>query len=143
MLGVRNRLGSQAPPVAVPAGAHAPEVVLRAHLAHLLEAPRPASAPLPLAAVVIAPREGPLDRPLDGSLEGHEDRERELDGIPHVVVALTAVLSPVCAVILVGLFQSGGAAGKVIALVLALLAVPALVLRLSAKAARERDHRSR
>jgi hypothetical protein len=46
-------------------------------------------------------------------------------------------------VILAGLFRFGGAAGKVVAVALALIAVPALVLRLSAKAARDRDHRSR
>ena len=136
VLGGRKGLGSQGPPLAaVPADAHADDAMFRAHLAHLVEAPRPASAPLPLAAVVIAPREGPLDGP--------EHRDRELDGIPHVIVALTAVLSPVCAVILAGLFRFGGTAGKVVAVALALIAVPALVLRLSAKAARDRDHRSR
>lgn len=140
VLGGRKGLGSQGPPLAaVPADAHVDDAMFRAHLAHLVEAPRPASAPLPLAAVVIAPREGPLEGPLEGS----EHRERELDGIPHVIVALTAVLSPVCAVILAGLFRFGGTAGKAVAVALALIAVPALVLRLSAKAARDRDHRSR
>jgi len=69
-----------------------------------------------------------------------EDLERAIYGVPHQVVGFTALYSFVFAVALVLLFISG-AVGQVVAVVLAVVGVPLLVMSLSNRSARTRDHR--
>lgn len=64
-----------------------------------------------------------------------EDLERPPDGIPHVVVALTAFYSIVFAIALVVLLSGE----RISAVALLVVAVPLLVARLVRKAERERD----
>ena len=64
-----------------------------------------------------------------------EDVERPPDGIPHVVIALTAFYAVVFAIALVVLLSGE----RISAIALFVVAVPLLVSRLVRKADRERD----
>ena len=64
-----------------------------------------------------------------------EDLERPPDGIPHVVIALTAFYAVVFAIALVVLLSGERISG----IALLVVAVPLLVWRLVRKAERERD----
>jgi hypothetical protein len=66
-----------------------------------------------------------------------EDLERLPDGIPHVVIALTAFYAVVFAIALVVLLSGERISG----VALLVVAVPLLVARLTRKAERERDPR--
>ena len=70
----------------------------------------------------------------------HEDLERQPDGIPHLVIGLTALFSVALAAVVIGMFRSGPTLGSIASVVIAMLAIPVLVFRLGAKAERERDH---
>lgn len=95
---------------------------------------------------------GPLIQPPDVGHEPHnpvrddrklaptEDLDRQPDGVPHNVVGMTALFSVMLALLVGLMFVFGGTTTKVAAIVLALLAVPALVGTLRKKAERERDH---
>ena len=76
----------------------------------------------------------------DRKLAPTEDLDREPDGVPHNVIGLTALFSVLLAMLLAAMFLSGSTAGRVGAVVLALVAVPTLVVLLRDKAERERDH---
>lgn len=76
----------------------------------------------------------------DAKLAPDEDLDREPDGVPHVVVGLTALFSVMLALLVAFMFLSGSNVARVAAIVLALMAVPVLVSSLRTKAARERDH---
>lgn len=66
-----------------------------------------------------------------------EDVEREPDGIPHRVVGLTAVICILLALLTAILFVTRAASGIVI--MLALVAIPVVVIMLERWAARGRD----
>ncbi len=88
---------------------------------------RPASRPTDLHAPV---RD-------DDALGASEDLDRDLDGVPHAVVGLTALFSVMLAMLVTVIFITGN---HVAAIILALLAIPVIVTRLRRKANRERDH---
>jgi len=70
----------------------------------------------------------------------HEDPERQPDGAPHLVIGLTALCSVLFAAVLINAFRSGPTLGGIAAAVLAIIAIPVLVVRLGDKAERDRDH---
>jgi hypothetical protein len=76
----------------------------------------------------------------DRKLAPDEDLDREPDGVPHRVVGLTALFSVMLAMLIAVMFLSGSTAGRVAAVLLAVVATPMLVVMLRNKAERERDH---
>jgi hypothetical protein len=76
----------------------------------------------------------------DRKLAPTEDLDREPDGVPHRVVGLTALFSVMLAMLIAVMFLSGSNAGRVAAVLLAVIAIPVLVTQLRDKAERERDH---
>ena len=68
-----------------------------------------------------------------------EDVDRQPDGVPHGVVGLTALFSVMLAMLVAAMFLSGHIVGKVTAVALVVIAIPALVTGLRHKAERERD----
>jgi hypothetical protein len=126
----RHRRGSLGPqPIAAPLAEGASGAALHAHLAHLLDVSREALPPVDLA-----------DAAAEQEISPHEDLERQPDGVPHLVIGLTALLSVGLAALLIGVFHSGAALGTGVAVVIALVTIPLLVFRLHAKAERDRDH---
>jgi hypothetical protein len=76
----------------------------------------------------------------DRKLAPTEDLDREPDGVPHRVVGLTALFSVMLAMLIAVMFLSGSTTGRISAVLLALFAVPVLVVMLRNKSERERDH---
>jgi hypothetical protein len=76
----------------------------------------------------------------DEALGPTEDLDRDLDGVPHSVIGLTAFFTVVVAMLIAFMFLSGTTAGHVTAVALAVLVIPVIVSTLRKKAARERDH---
>lgn len=76
----------------------------------------------------------------DRKLAPTEDLDREPDGVPHRVVGLTAFFSVMLAMLIAVMFLSGSNVGRGAAVLLAIVAVPMLVMILRDKAERERDH---
>lgn len=76
----------------------------------------------------------------DAALGPTEDLDRQPDGVPHVVVGLTALFSVMLAMLIAFMIFAGGTVSRAAAVLLALLAVPVIVTTLQRKAARERDH---
>jgi uncharacterized membrane protein YphA (DoxX/SURF4 family) len=74
----------------------------------------------------------------DHALGPTEDLDREPDGVPHDVVGLTFLFSVLLALLCAAIFVTGGM-GRIAALLLAVISIPALVTKLSNRAARERD----
>ncbi|HSS00077.1 MAG TPA: hypothetical protein VLM79_23635 [Kofleriaceae bacterium] len=121
----RFRRGSLGPiPIAAPLTENASSAAFHAHLVHLLDAQR-ADAASSDALDPITP---------------HEDLERQPDGVPHLVIGLTALFSVAIAAIVIGVFHSGATLGSGAAVLIAFVGVPMLVFRLGAKADRDRDH---
>ena len=93
----------------------------------------------------------PIIRPPDVGHEPHnpvrddtktspnEDLDRQPDGVPHMVVGMTALFSVMLALLVAFMFLAGGTA-RILAVVLVLLAIPVLVSVLRRKADAERDH---
>ena len=75
----------------------------------------------------------------DSKTSATEDLDREPDGVPHKVVGMTALFSVMLAMLVAFMFLAGGTA-RVLAIVLALLAIPVLVSTLRNKADRDRNH---
>lgn len=133
-LDARHRRGSLGPPpTAVPLGEAASGVALHAHLTHLLDVRRE-PAPSDLDAVATDAETA------EQRLTPHEDIERQPDGVPHLVIGLTALFSVLLAAVLISMFRSGPTIGSIASVVLAIIAIPVLVSKLGAKAERERDH---
>jgi hypothetical protein len=123
----RVRRGSLGPPPsAVPLGYQASGAALQAHLVHLLDAQRDSTGTLPNPVDVIR-------------LTPHEDIERQPDGVPHMVIGLTALFSVLLAAVLIGVCLSGPSLGLIAAAVLIVTAIPIMVTWLNAKAERDRD----
>lgn len=76
----------------------------------------------------------------DSALGPNEDLDRDLDGVPHDVVGLTALFSVFLAMLVAFMVLAGGTVGRVAAAVLAVVAVPVLVMSLRRRANRRRDH---
>lgn len=76
----------------------------------------------------------------DSKLSATEDLDREPDGAPHRVIGLTALFSVMLAMLLGVMFISNSNTSRVAAVLLALIAIPSLVMILRGKASRERDH---
>jgi hypothetical protein len=76
----------------------------------------------------------------DSALGPTEDLDRDLDGIPHDVVGLTAFFSVLLAMVLTFMFLAGHTVGRVAAVIIALAAIPVLVTTLRKRAERHRDH---
>jgi hypothetical protein len=75
----------------------------------------------------------------DSKLAPTEDLDREPDGVPHNVVGLTALFSVMLAMLVAFMFLTGSTTGKVLAVLLALIAIPTLVGSLRKKAQRDRN----
>lgn len=133
-LDARQRRGSVGlPPAAPPLGEAASGAQLQAHLTHLLDASLEPRSRRPAA--VTAETETAEQR-----LTPHEDIERQPDGIPHLVIGLTALSSVLLAAVLISMFRSGPTVGSVASVALTIIALPVLVSKLGAKAERDRDH---
>jgi hypothetical protein len=129
-LDMRHRRGSLGPPpAAAPLGEAASSAALQSHLAHLLDASRETAPSPDPGAATAEPGIGP-----------HEDLERQPDGVPHLVIGLTALCSVLFAAVLIRLLLSGPTLGSIAAAALAVIAVPVIVSMLGAKAERDRDH---
>jgi hypothetical protein len=76
----------------------------------------------------------------DSALGSTEDLDREPDGVPHVVIGLTALFSAMLALLVGTMFVTGGGLGKTAAIALSLLAIPTIVTTLRRRADRLRDH---
>jgi hypothetical protein len=74
-----------------------------------------------------------------------EDLERAPDGVPHRIVALTAMFCVMFAALGVVLFATGGMAGRIAAVMLGLVGFPVFVGLMSRRAigTRDRVHPSR
>jgi hypothetical protein len=130
VLDARHRRGSIGPAAAAPPlGEAASGAALQSHLAHLLDARGDAMAP-----------PSPTAAASSTELGDDEDLERQPDGVPHLVIGLTALVSVVFAAVLISLLLSGPTLGSITVAALALVAVPFIVSRLGAKAERDRDH---
>lgn len=156
----RHRRGSLGPaPAAAPLGDNASPSALHAHLVHLLDNGREATIdPVADAAQheAEAAAESPASREAslrlmasvvelpfelaEQRLTPHEDIERQPDGIPHLVIGLTALFSVLLAAVLISIFRSGPTMGSIAAVVLAIIGLPIMVSKLGAKAERDRDH---
>jgi hypothetical protein len=68
-----------------------------------------------------------------------EDLEHDPDGVPHIVIGLTAVFSVGLAIVLTILLFTGRTTA-IAAIAFAGVAIPVLVSRLERKAEREREH---
>jgi hypothetical protein len=121
----RFRRGSLGPvPIAAALTENASSAAFHAHLVQLLDAQR-ADADAIDPADPITP---------------HEDVDRQPDGIPHLVIGLTALFSVAIATVVIGVFHAGATLGSGAAVLIAFVGVPLLVFRLGAKAERDRDH---
>ena len=157
------------PPAAPPLGETASASALHAHLAQLLDikrAPSPETAARAMVGRELADRAevvhsarmaqnarhvqlaqiAPVgvesaepDGSADQRLSPHEDPERQPDGVPHLVIGLTALLSVAFAIAMITVLLSGPSIGSVAVAVLTILGFPVLVVRLNAKADRDRD----
>jgi len=76
----------------------------------------------------------------DDALGETEDLDRAPDGVPHAVVGMTALFSVMLAMLVAFMFLTHKAVAQIAAIVIAVLAVPAVVASLHRKAERERDH---
>lgn len=133
----RVRRGSLGPPpAAAPLGQAASSAALQAHLVHLLKPEPQLMKPDVQRALSLIQ----LAEPAEQRITPHEDPERQPDGVPHVVIGLTALSSVLFAAVLISVVRSGPSFGSILVGILVAIAVPVLVLRLGAKAERDRDH---
>lgn len=72
-------------------------------------------------------------------LRSTEDVDRELDGVPHDVVGLSALFSVLFAAVVLGMWLSGST-GRIAAVVICMVGVPMLVSNLRQRSERKRDH---
>ncbi len=75
----------------------------------------------------------------DSKLAPTEDLDRQPDGVPHSVVGLTALFSVMLAMLVAFMFLTGHTTGKVLAVLLMLVAIPTLVGSMRKKAQTDRD----
>ena len=75
----------------------------------------------------------------DSKLAPTEDLDRQPDGVPHSVVGLTALFSVMLAMLVAFMFLTGHTTGKVLAILLVLIAIPTMVASLRKKARHDRD----
>jgi Flp pilus assembly protein TadB len=75
----------------------------------------------------------------DSALGPGEDLDRDLDGVPHQVVGLTALFSVLLAMLLAFMALAGGTLSRVGAVIIAIAAVPVLVTTLRRRADRQRE----
>lgn len=77
---------------------------------------------------------------MDGEAIEPEDVQREPDGIPHAVIALTVLCSALFAILFLVLLSADTASGWLAAIIFAVTVLPVVVYSLQRKAARDRDH---
>jgi hypothetical protein len=99
--------------------------------------PVPPPTPEPPPAYVAPEAHNPVRD--DSKLAPTEDLDREPDGVPHNVVGLTALFSVMLAMLVAFMFVTGHTTGKVLAVLLVVLAIPTMVYSLRKKADRDRD----
>jgi len=75
----------------------------------------------------------------DSSSLGPTEVNRELDGVPHNVVGLSALFSVLFAAVVLGMWLSGPT-GRIAAVAICMVGVPMLVSNLRQRSERERDH---
>lgn len=75
----------------------------------------------------------------DSKLAPTEDLDRQPDGVPHSVVGLTAAFSVMLAMLVAFMFLTGHTVGKVLAVMLVVIAIPVMVAGLRKKAKNDRD----
>lgn len=80
----------------------------------------------------------------DAGLAPTEDVNRELDGVPHDIVGLSALFSVLFAAVVLGMWLSGST-GRIAAVAMCMVGIPMLVSNLRQRADRERnrEHPSR
>jgi Flp pilus assembly protein TadB len=76
----------------------------------------------------------------DSALGPTEDLDRDLDGVPHDVVGLTAFFSVLLAMLIAFMVLAGGMVGRIAAVIIAGVATPVVVTTLRRRADRRRDH---
>ena len=76
----------------------------------------------------------------DAATAPTEDLDRELDGVPHIVVGFTALTAIGLAMAVGFTILTGSAAAITAAILIAVLVTPVLVIKLRRQAARQRDH---
>jgi Flp pilus assembly protein TadB len=74
----------------------------------------------------------------DQDLGATERRERELDGVPHDVVGLSALFSVLFAAVVLGMWLSGST-GRIAAVAICMVGVPMMVSNLRQRSERERS----
>jgi uncharacterized membrane protein YccF (DUF307 family) len=72
------------------------------------------------------------------SLGPPEVQNRELDGVPHDVVGLSALFSVLFAAVVLGMWLSGST-GRIAAVAICMVGVPMMVSNLRARSERERN----
>src|SRR5579863_1323835 len=77
----------------------------------------------------------------DHALGETEDLDRDLDGVPHDIVGMTALFSVVLAMLVAFMFLTGKAVPQIAAVILVVVAIPIVVSTLRKRAERDRDHR--
>ena len=75
----------------------------------------------------------------DISVGPTEDVDRDLDGVPHDVVGLSALFSFLLAALVLGMWLTGSTTGRVSAIALLVFGVPMLVSGLRERSERERE----
>lgn len=78
--------------------------------------------------------------PATPALHEADDPQREPDGVPHIVIAMTVLLSGGLAIAIVGLFMIGTTGARIWAGVLGVVAVAVMIIKLTRIAERDRDH---
>jgi hypothetical protein len=76
----------------------------------------------------------------DEALAPDEDLDRDLDGVPHDVVGLTALFTVFLAMLVAVMVLTHKPVVQVAAVVIAVIAIPVIVSTLRKRAERERDH---
>jgi hypothetical protein len=69
-----------------------------------------------------------------------EDLDRQPDGVPHRVVGLTALFSVMLALLVAAMLLVNSTFTRVGGVILALIAIPVIVMTLRDKSEHERDH---
>jgi Flp pilus assembly protein TadB len=75
----------------------------------------------------------------DTTTDPNADLPREIDGIPHDVVGLSALFSVLFAAVVLGMWLSG-TTGRVAAVAMCMIGIPIMVSNLRQRSEREREH---
>jgi hypothetical protein len=88
--------------------------------------------------VICLPGGMPVSPVHDESTVGPTEQNRELDGVPHDVVGLSALFSVLFAAVVLGMWLSGPT-GRIAAVAICMVGVPMMVSNLRQRSERERN----